>query len=576
MGKRTLSMNRTLGLIMMIGYTALLVLLLIISLYWISNTQYEVEKAEAEALAGYVDRVSDEMSMLERHVYDTYATNRDFLALSGLQTYTEDYGSAYYLREAMTSKMFLEEYIHGFAIFYNRLSQVWYRIKDNAWLTNDQMRQVVNAIRPGVQSIVRQRTWERLSIDGETVMVVTCRRDNAAVSGIYCLKGAGDIASALRRPGEVLILSDDGEVLRGGELAEKLSLASLLDDSSNMYAWKSSGYRVYARRIPQAQLWIALAVKIDLWSLLNAWQMGLLFLTLVSVAAVVFLYVFFRQEFLRPTQELTRAMEQLRRGEISEVPILDARFAEMQEVNRTLARMVSEIESQKVQIYEEIIEKQKVEMQYLQLQLRPHFYLNGLKTINALAINGDTEGIQNMVYAVSDHLRYLFRENQMVRLSDELDFVENYVALQKQTAGRNIRLAMDIAPEADGWLVPILCVQTFVENSVKYARTAVGGAPLEMTVRADVLSTEEGRYLDLIISDNCQGYSDEVLACVNNGYIGDDGRAVGIGNILRRCRLLYGEKAELRFYNEGGAVSELVLPMRPENADSAEKGNEGT
>ena len=75
MGKRALSMNRTLAWMLMVGYTALLVLLLVISLYWISNTQYEVERAEDEALAGYVDRASDEMSMLERHIYDTYATN---------------------------------------------------------------------------------------------------------------------------------------------------------------------------------------------------------------------------------------------------------------------------------------------------------------------------------------------------------------------------------------------------------------------------------------------------------------------------------------------------------------------
>ena len=576
MGKRALSMNRTLAWMLMVGYTALLVLLLVISLYWISNTQYEVERAEDEALAGYVDRASDEMSMLERHIYDTYATNRDFLALSGLQSYTENYETAYYLREAMTSKMFLENYIHGFAIFYDNLSNVWYRTKDNVYLTNDEMRQAVEAIRPGVLSIVRQRTWERLNIGGEPVMVVTCRRDNAAISGMYCLKDAGDIGSGLRRPGQVAILTDVGEALRGAELADALGLAQRLPADGGLFSQRLGGYRVHARRIPQANLWIVLAVKIDLWSLLNAWQLGLLLLTAASVVAVILLYSFFRREFLRPTRELTQAMEQLRQGEISEVPTLDVRFTEMREVNRTLARMVSEIESQKVKIYEEIIEKQKAQMQYLQLQLRPHFYLNGLKTINALAINGDTEAIQSMVYAVSDHLRFLFRESQLVRLSEELDFTENYVALQRQTAARDIRLEVDADPAVREWLVPILCVQTFVENSVKYARTAVSGAPLAMEVRVDMLATEEGRYIDLIISDNCQGYSDDVLERVNSGNFGDDGRAVGIGNILRRCRLLYGERAELRFYNEGGAVSELILPELSEDEGEARQGEART
>ena len=60
-------------------------------------------------------------------------------------------------------------------------------------------------------------------------------------------------------------------------------------------------------------------------------------------------------------------------------------------------------------------------MQYLQLQLKPHFYLNGLKTVNALAMAHEDEKIQELVLNLSEHLRYLLRaEQETVPLSREL------------------------------------------------------------------------------------------------------------------------------------------------------------
>ena len=287
------------------------------------------------------------------------------------------------------------------------------------------------------------------------------------------------------------------------------------------------------------------------------------------------LFRFFRRDFVGPMRELTHVMDQVRTREITRVPHLNLRFREMDDVNRTLASMVSEIEAQKVTIYEEIIERQKAQMQYLQLQLRPHFYLNGLKTINAMAINGETKGIQQVSGAISGHLRYLFQENQRVSLSDELAFVDNYIAMQAQAFGRSILARREVAPAAEDWLVPILCVQTFVENSVKYARTAIAGTRLEIDIRVDLLNTEQGRFLDIMISDNGQGYTDAMLERINRGHFGDDGQAVGIGNVICRCRLIYGGRAELNFYNEGGAVSELILPEFAGEEDGHERADRG-
>ena len=570
MKQKSLSLNRTIALVMLIGYVSLLVLLLTICVFWISATQRSRENSERQVLQSGVDEIASAMDMLDKHVYDTYAANRNFLNLSGILSDTDNYQNVYYLQDAMLTRQTLENAMHGYIIFYDRLGRSWYRTRNTEILSSDQMRGIVDQMRQYVSANSSLRKWMAMDADGDTVLAVSCRRDNAAIVGLYDVKDAlRDISDRIGSNGEVRLLPSHGEP---SEWEGWQEIERELADAQDRYETRTGGRRVYAQRLPKLNLWVAMSVRQSLWNQLSAWQILLVALTAASIVAVIALYRFIRRDFVTPTRELTRVMEGIRSGERAEVPILDLRFQEMRMANQTLAAMVSEIESQKVKIYEEIIEKQKAQMQYLQLQLRPHFYLNALKTINALAINGDTEGIQTMVYAMSDHLRYLLRETQLVRLSDELEFVENYVSLQRQGAGRDVRLAIDAEPAAGDWLVPILCVQTFVENSVKYARTAVSGASLALEVRVDLLTTEEGRYIDLMISDNCQGYSDDVLERVNSGNFGDDGRAVGIGNVLRRCKLLYGDRAQLRFYNEGGAVSELVLPEIPGERDAMEQG----
>ncbi len=47
--------------------------------------------------------------------------------------------------------------------------------------------------------------------------------------------------------------------------------------------------------------------------------------------------------------------------------------------------MTDEINQLKIDVYEEQIHKQMAELQYLQLQIRPHFLFNSLNVVYSLA-----------------------------------------------------------------------------------------------------------------------------------------------------------------------------------------------
>ena len=60
----------------------------------------------------------------------------------------------------------------------------------------------------------------------------------------------------------------------------------------------------------------------------------------------------------------------------------------------------------RIRFYEEELQKQQYRLQYYQLQLKPHFYLNSLKSLYGLAQNGKNEEIQKML-SLSEQFQYM-------------------------------------------------------------------------------------------------------------------------------------------------------------------------
>ena len=557
--KQPLYMKRTLILIMMLGYMALLILLLVTSWYLIGEYQAENRRKESDVLESCIGEIQDAMYNIDRHIYDIYAYNDDFQKLSGILAPLENYQHAYSLRETLKNKLLLDEAAHGYFLYYDRLSQPWYSVNTGKIKSEDASR-LNDTLKQFISTTGNMRSWQAVGSGADILLTISCRKENVAICAVHTLSGlTEELQEHIDKPIRVILLND-GSALTEKDLAAELGIKNQLGSSLNSYSGQTGQHYVYASRIEKTDLWVVMAVEYNFWSFMNVQQLLLLGITLVSVFAVVKLYDFLRKQFLHPLRELTGVMNQIRTGEIREVPVTDVRFRELRDVNETLRAMVAEIEKQKLLVYEEIIEKQKAQMQYLQLQLKPHFYLNGLKTLSALAAENERDSMQELIYNLGVHMRYLLQaERETVPLRQEVDFVRNYINLQVHMTGRRVRCDYQIDDEALSATVPMLCIQTFVENSVKYAKLGSSSIPLHITVSAAMLSAGGEHFLDITVADNGHGYSEAVLREINS----DTSRGnenIGINNIKRRCRLLYGSKAEYRFSNDGGAVSELIIP----------------
>ena len=110
--------------------------------------------------------------------------------------------------------------------------------------------------------------------------------------------------------------------------------------------------------------------------------------------------------------------------------------------------------------------------------------------------------------------------------------------------------------------VPPLVIQTFLENTYKYAGQAQGVLAFQIDVSQ--ITFQQKEYLRIHLSDNGSGYTEEVLESINaeqmDMFTKDH---VGISNLRHRISILYNGDYRTAFYNErnGGAHSVIYIPI---------------
>lgn len=106
--------------------------------------------------------------------------------------------------------------------------------------------------------------------------------------------------------------------------------------------------------------------------------------------------------------------------------------------------------------------------QTLTQQLQPHFLFNALSVLKSL-ITTQQELAVKYITKLSEFLRYAVdsHQNDLVSLESELQFVHNYLDLQKIRFGNSFDFSVNRGDELIGD-VPVLAIQTLIENIFKH------------------------------------------------------------------------------------------------------------
>ncbi len=298
--------------------------------------------------------------------------------------------------------------------------------------------------------------------------------------------------------------------------------------------------------------------KPDLW----------MFIILTPVISFLFFVIMLKKIksiILYPIEHITLRIHEMREKESDRKKKTEMiQIEEFVQINKRIDEMLEQMIQLQKREFEEKQRVKEVQLQYYQLQANPHFFLNCLNTISLLLDNHSLDAASDMIRSFSSYFRYIFRDQKKpVTVEKEIREVRAYCNIYSIKGGFPILLQIDVKEEAEKCQIPILCIQTFVENSVKYA-TKTGGI-LTVKIQVGILEEETGeRKLSICISDNGTGYPDEMLEELNRPVTDFQFRSyhVGIDNLKYRIYLMYQEAANWYFYNSpyGGAISEVTLP----------------
>jgi len=171
----------------------------------------------------------------------------------------------------------------------------------------------------------------------------------------------------------------------------------------------------------------------------------------------------------------------------------------------------------------------QAQMRALRMQLNPHFLFNTMNSISSL-MRSDVQAADLMLEQLSRLLRITLQRGdaQFIPLSDEMEFVEMYLAMQDRRFAGRVRQEMKVDPHLHDAFVPTMILQPIVENAYAHGLSRITSNGL-LTVEA---SSENSR-LCLRVTNTGLGLHP---VSPRNG----SGKGVGLANVKDRLRMHYG------------------------------------
>lgn len=196
---------------------------------------------------------------------------------------------------------------------------------------------------------------------------------------------------------------------------------------------------------------------------------------------------------------------------------------------------------QQVLLLEKIkVDQLEMELKFLRSQYHPHFLFNALNTIY-FQIDEKNGAPRRTIEVLSELLRYqLYEGNQKVPIRKEVDYLRNYMDMQKLRMSERLILDAFFSPSLREQPVYPLLFLPLVENAFKY----VGG--------------------DYRIDCRMSGDAGKILFEITNSLpplpVSATGKkGIGLENLRRRLTLLYPEKHSLEIRKEPDLYSVKLL-----------------
>ena len=351
---------------------------------------------------------------------------------------------------------------------------------------------------------------------------------------------------------------------------EKIVLEA--EGETTYHTGRTNRYWVQVDQSEEAPYYLCLITPRTLFSGLGSWLIySLIVLSVLAIVLIPVLLKLIRNDVLEPLRTMDEAIDHIHQGDADYQiePREDPQeFVRMYDAFNEMTR---DLKKSRIRAYEDVIEKQKLRLRYLQMQIRPHFFMNALTTVSNFSRLGKQGELDQFIGYLARYLRYMFRSNlTLVPLKDEIRHIETYLSMQELQFSGTLSHEFDIREEAEEVLIPPFTVHNFAENVVKHAMADQDHVTLYVRAWTEPAGASS-ETVHIVVEDNGKGLSEDALRQLNDlDYEPKDGQSIGIWNTRQTLRLIYETpdentgSASIRISSSelGGAKVEIVIPVR--------------
>lgn len=192
---------------------------------------------------------------------------------------------------------------------------------------------------------------------------------------------------------------------------------------------------------------------------------------------------------------------------------------------------------------------QEMELGVLRSQLNPHFLFNTLNNLYGVSLHQPAR-TPELIMQLSQLLRYQLdnTRHMWVPLTDELDFLGSYIALETERVGSRCQVHFSglTHPQPDGYVVAPMLLMPFVENAFKHGTAGISPCKVEVEIRI------EDDTLHLHVANSVPGRAKPPVST-----------GVGLDNTRQRLGMLYPDAHQLTIQSSADRYSvDLTLSLR--------------
>ena len=525
-----------------------------------SNTIYRQRLTENNQtrLTMFESFLEEDLKNVEYFMSDMIANDGGFNALRYPLSYVDSYLQVQQLQEKFESVMKTIDSISAFCI-----------ISPKSNITNGPFRKNVSYdekenIKTYLNQLVKEKgdgaiTDWRVQQIGEKYYFLKIM----GLGGVYssCIIDVGNVSTIeeIGSENSYLVFEENEEILSYQEQMKELGIRVQEGKTSYLTGSRRDQFVVMSySEILNCCLMLVEPYR-GIWSM-ESLPLIMLLLSVFFVILLLRCYRMLKRDFLNPLEQMVETMEQIGDDGLESRLCVRNQVKEYKKMESTFNAMMDRIKELKILAYVRLIQAQQTELQYYQIQIRPHFFLNCMKNLYAMTAARKYTQMQEMILTLSEYLRAVLKDHDMiVPLEKELDSVRSYVKLQQMSSARPPEYEEDVSPQLLQFGIPPMSLLTFVENSFKYEKSGEGS--MQILIKARLFLDGEEKFVNITIMDNGEGFPEEVLEILNDPEKRMPGEHMGINNVEQRFSLIYQKPCSFVYSNMNGACVDIFIPF---------------